>query len=204
MPLTPSTPAARADGTSVPASSRPRWKASGSRSGARSAALVGATCATLLVSSCASAVPVEVAPYATDPVCAEIVLALPDDLGDDLPGLDTTAQATAAWGTAAAPVVLRCGVEPLGPTTDRCVSVETPGGPSVDWVVVAGDGSDATQGSTTDGTGTPATDWTFTTYGREPAIEVHVPAQVAGERSTSFLDLLGPAVQHAEQVRSCL
>ncbi|MGN8246065.1 DUF3515 domain-containing protein [Cellulomonas soli] len=152
------------------------------------------TAAAAVLTSCTSAVPVEVAPSASDPVCAEVVLALPDELGDGLPALDTTAQATKAWGTPEDPVVLRCGVEPLGPTTDRCVTVETPGGPSVDWVVVPDE----------DATDAAETGWTFTTYGREPAVEVYVPAAVAGERSTSFVDLLGPAVWRTEQLRTCL
>ena len=46
--------------------------------------------------------------------------------------------------------------------------------------------------------------WTFTTYGREPAVELHVPAAVAAERSTAFVDQLGPAVALTEQVRSCV
>lgn len=199
-----------------PTSSRPR----------RARAVVPVVAVVLLLASCTSAVPVQVAPHATDPLCAEVVLALPDDLGDALTALDTTAQATKAWGSASAPVVLRCGVEPLGPTTDRCVTVETPGGPSVDWVVVPGApdtmsgatsgaaaeaASGATGSPTADGTAAPGgettpadTDWTFTTYGREPAVEVHVPAEVAGARSTSFMDLLGPAVARTTQVRSCL
>ncbi|WP_456846859.1 DUF3515 family protein [Cellulomonas sp. P5_C6] len=141
-----------------------------------------------LLAGCASTVPAQVAPHATDPVCASVVLAMPDSLGEGLPQRDTTAQATTAWGDPATPIVLRCGVEPLGPTTDHCQTVETPGGPSIDWVVVEGD----------DG------DWTFTTYGREPAVELHIPAAVATARSTSFVDQLGPAVAMTEQVRTCL
>jgi hypothetical protein len=120
------------------------------------------------------------------------VLALPDHLGD-LPRLRTTSQASAAWGTAAAPVVLRCGVEVPGPTTVHCVSVETPDGPSIDWLAVADD--PAAQGTT---------DWTFTTYGRDPAVEVRVPGAVASTQSTSFLDQLGPAIAQVKPTRACL
>jgi len=140
------------------------------------------------LAGCAGAVPVDVATNATEPVCASVVLAAPDSLGEGLPQRDTTAQASTAWGDDDAPIVLRCGVEPLGPTTERCQSVETPGGPSIDWVVVEDD----------DG------DWTFTTYGREPAVELHVPAEVAAERSTAFVDQLGQAVALTEKVRSCV
>ena len=154
----------------------------------RPTVLTAAATVTLLgVSACSSIVPVTVAPHATDPVCASVVLSLPASLGDGLARVDTDAQATAAWGEPRQAVVLRCGVEPPGPTTDRCESVTTPGGPTVDWVVVEDDG-----------------DWTFTTYGRVPAVELRVPAAVAAERSTSFVDLLGPAVARTVQERSCL
>ncbi len=139
------------------------------------------------LAACAPTVAVDVAPYATDPVCASVVLALPRQLSDDLPRLSTDAQATTAWGRPDAAVVLRCGVEPLGPTTDRCQSVETPNGPTTDWVVVEDDG-----------------DWTFTTYGRVPAVEVRVPEAVTEFTTTSFVDLLGPAVALTRQERSCL
>lgn len=141
----------------------------------------------LLVPACSATVPVAVAPYATDPVCASVVLALPQSLGDGLDRVDTDAQATTAWGDPRAAVVLRCGVEPLGPTTERCQSVSTPQGPTIDWVVLEDMG-----------------DWTFTTYGRVPAVELVVPQEVAATRSTSFVDLLGPAVALTEQERSCL
>ncbi len=140
-----------------------------------------------LLTACSATVPVTVAPYAADPVCASVVLATPDELADGLPRVDTDAQATTAWGTPGSAVVLRCGVEPPGPTTDSCRSVETPNGPSIDWVVVEDDG-----------------DWTFTTYGRVPAVEVVVPASVASTRSTSYVDLLGPAVALTDQQRRCL
>ncbi|SFB14900.1 Protein of unknown function [Cellulomonas marina] len=142
----------------------------------------------LVLAGCAATVPTTAGPEATDPVCAEVVLALPEDLGDGLVQQRTDAQATTAWGDPRAAVVLRCGVEPLGPTTDRCVTLETPDGGSVDWVVVEDD----------DGS------WTFTTYGRAPAVEVQVPAAVAGDRSTSFVVDLGPAVSRTQVERSCV
>lgn len=150
-------------------------------------ALPLAAAALVTLTACAPTVAVDVAPYATDPVCASVVLALPQELSADLPRLETDAQATTAWGRADAAVVLRCGVEPLGPTTDRCQSVSTPNGPTIDWVVVEEDG-----------------DWRFTTYGRVPAVEVRVPAAVTEFSSTSFVDLLGPAVAQTAQERSCL
>ncbi|EYR61952.1 hypothetical protein N866_13795, partial [Actinotalea ferrariae CF5-4] len=141
------------------------------------------------LAGCTGAVPVEVAPYAADPLCAEVVLALPRDLGE-FPRRSTTSQATVAWGDPADPVVLRCGVEPPGPTTDRCVNADD-GETSVDWISIPGD-------ETPDGA------WRFTTYGRVPAVEVVVPAAVAETSSTSFILDLGPAVARVEQTRACL
>lgn len=146
----------------------------------------------MALAACAPGVSVAEAPHGADPVCASVVLALPDQLGD-LPRLRTTSQASAAWGTASAPVVLRCGVEVPGPTTVHCVSVDTPDGPSIDWLALADD--PAAQG---------ATSWTFTTFGRDPAVEVRVPAAVASAHSTSFLDQLGPAIAQVEPTRACL
>ncbi len=163
----------------------------------------------VLLAGCAPTVSVAEAPHGHDPACARVVLALPDELGG-LPRLATSSQASTAWGAATTPIVLRCGVEPPGPTTDRCVTVETPSGPSVDWLAVPaeedggpdrGAAADDTAGS---GPAGGATDWTFTTYGREPAIEVVVPAEVVTARSTSFLDQLGPAVDLLEPERTCL
>ncbi|WP_250444539.1 DUF3515 family protein, partial [Actinotalea sp. C106] len=139
---------------------------------------------------CATPVTVPVAPAAADPLCAEVVLALPADL-EGLERLRTGSQATVAWGDRSSPVVLRCGVEPLGPTTDQCVAADD-GSTSVDWVAVSGP-EDAEGGA----------DWLFTTYGREPAVEVSVPAEVTSERSTSFLLDLGPAIEQVEQTRFC-
>ncbi len=168
---------------------------------ARRAAIAALVLIPGLLAGCSSAVPVSPATHATDPDCASLILATPDSLGDGLGRRHTTAQATTAWGDPA--IVLRCGVEPPGPTTERCETVSTADGPSVDWLVVQDDGTDDGNG----GTAAPgtSTDWTFTTYGRVPAVEVHVPAAVAAERSTTFLDGLGPAIAaHTQQQRSCL
>lgn len=143
------------------------------------------------LSGCATRVPVEPAPYADDPVCAEVVLALPLELGG-LERLRTDSQASVAWGDAANPIVLRCGVEPPGPSTDQCVTAEDEDS-SVDWIAVPGEADD-----------TGAADWTFTTYGRSPAIEVRVPAEVTGSRSTSFLVELGTAIERIPATRHCV
>jgi hypothetical protein len=158
-----------------------------------------------LLAGCAQAVGVAVAPDATNPDCARVVLALPDTLAEGLDQQRTTSQATSAWGVPSDPVTLRCGVEVPGPTTEQCVTVETAGGSSIDWLVRAdaepADGADAADGLAAD---PGSSDWTFVTYGRDPAVEVHVPASVVAERSTSFLDALSVAVSKVEATRSCL
>lgn len=151
--------------------------------------LVGVALAAL--PGCAQRVSVPAAPDADDPLCAEVVLALPQDLGD-LERRGTTSQASVAWGPLADPVVLRCGVEPPTATTDRCVTADD-GTTAVDWVAVPGEA---------DAEG--ASPWTFTTYGRTPAVEVLVPASVTSTRSTSFLLDLGPAISRVEAQRACL
>lgn len=147
--------------------------------------------ALLGTAACTSPVSVPAAPDAANPLCAEVVLALPREL-DGMPRLDTGSQATTAWGDRSDPVVLRCGVTPPAPSPDPCVTADD-GTVSVDWVAVEGEPG-------VDG----AASWTFTTYGRDPAVEVAVPASVTSSRSTSFLIDLGPAVSRVEQTRSCL
>ena len=73
--------------------------------------------------------------------------------------METTADSDAvtAWGDP--PVIARCGLGALGPTTEQCLDVD-----GVDWVVrKASDGA------------------VFTTFGRDPAIEVLVPNAYAPE-----------------------
>lgn len=145
----------------------PHPNASLPRRGLRRVAIaVGlAVAGTVTLAGCSQAVPFDAAPSATDPDCAAVVVRLPDVVA----GLDereTNAQGTGAWGNPAS-VLLRCGVEPLGPTTDRCVSVD-----GVDWVI---DESDAPH-------------YLFTTYGRTPAVEVLIDNDVVSG-TTAISDL---------------
>ena len=57
---------------------------------------------------------------AANPACAPMMVALPDTIGD-AKLRKTNSQATAAWGDPSL-VILRCGVNVPGPTTDRCVT----------------------------------------------------------------------------------
>ncbi len=138
----------------------------------------------LLLAGCTSAVTVAPAPGAADPACARVLDAVPEELAG-LEQRDTTAQAATAWGRPA--VVLRCGVEPPGPTTARCLTVEPPGGPAVDWIAVPGGSSS-----------------TYTTYGREPALELVVPEAEGTPLPATLLDGLAPAVALVPSTRACL
>jgi hypothetical protein len=114
----------------------------------RRAGAAVAAAAALALSACAPPVAVQAADDAANPLCAEMMVALPQELaGHAL--RPTNSQATAAWGDPAQ-VVLRCGVTVPPPSTDPCV-----GANGVDWLAKEGE---------------PA--WTLTTYGREPATEL--------------------------------
>jgi hypothetical protein len=140
----------------------------------------------LVLGGCARSIGVEVAPNAADPMCAEVMLAVPDELGTDLPKVQTDSQATAAWGEPGAAVTMRCGVTQVGPAAD-CQHVDSGDGTAVDWIV------------TTDDEGT----WSFVSYGREPAVEVIVPPAVTENHSTSFIADLARAVTQVPATKEC-
>lgn len=138
----------------------------------RRAAYAGVCLLTLGLASCAT---VQVPPgeAATDPVCAEIVLGAPPQILD-MDRAETSSQGTAAWGAGDDTVVMRCGVTPPGPTTDQCTRLEDGSGVQVDWIVREIEGGVML----------------YTTYGREPAIDITVPMEAAGDQpSAAPLDL---------------
>lgn len=118
-----------------------------------------ALCATAVVvlSGCSSAVEVSPAPLANGDVCRAAASAWPAEVGDHARREVSDAGAGTAYGDP--PVIARCGVPALGPTTDDCIEVDGLG-----WVAQ------------------PLSDGTrFTTFGRDPAIEVLVPKAYAPE-----------------------
>lgn len=149
----------------------PAWANLALRTGA--AAVVAAS-SLFVLAACSQTVPVEAAAAASDPACAAVVVRLPDALAKDTEAeqaqRETNAQGTGAWG-APASVVLRCGAETPGPTTDRCVTVS-----GVDWVIDE----------------SAAPDYLFTTYGRTPAVEVLVDNDVVS--GTTVITELADAV----------
>jgi hypothetical protein len=140
--------------------------------------LTGALAGTVL-SACAPVVDVTAAKDAANPACAPMMVALPDAIGDA--GLrKTNSQATAAWGDPSL-VILRCGVNVPGPTTDRCVSVN-----GVDWVIKEGD---------------PV--WTLTTFGRDPATEILLDPEKEISSATVLAELSAAAAK-IPATRSCV
>lgn len=138
------------------------------------------------LAGCAAPATVAPAPHASASVCAEVLLRSPHVLLG-LERRPTSSQASRAWGEV--PVVLRCGIEPPGPSPERCIRIEGTTGDVVDWLAL--EGEDA---------------WVFVTYGRSPAVEVTVPFAVIpdGAQPTTPLVDLGPAIAVTEVERTCL
>ncbi|MEJ1113662.1 DUF3515 domain-containing protein [Paenarthrobacter sp. CCNWLY172] len=142
-----------------------------------------AAVAVLALSACSPAVDVTAATDAANPACAPMMVALPDRIGDAALR-KTNSQATAAWGDPSQ-VILRCGVNVPGPTTDRCVSVN-----DIDWVIKEGD---------------PV--YTLTTFGREPATEIlidPVKLEAANISSATVLTELAAAVGKIKATGKCV
>nr|WP_206697449.1 DUF3515 family protein [Microbacterium aquimaris] len=134
------------------------------------AAAVIVPVAAALLAGCSSTVALDPAADADDPLCADIIVRLPDALdGQDRRWTD--AQATGAWGDPSA-VLLTCGVTPPGPTEAQCITI---GG--VDWIV------DDSQAPT----------YLITSYGRTPAVEVFVDNEAVSPNEV--LGSLGPLVE---------
>lgn len=132
----------------------------------------------VLLSGCASTATVEAAPDAANPDCADVMLTVPDVLGDhEL--RPTTSQGTAVWGEPSQ-VVMRCGVVPPGPSPEHCVGAD-----GVDWLALEEDEQT----------------WRLVTYGRDPAVEVLL--NLDGVASSTAMLGLAPAVQRVEQTRAC-
>lgn len=144
----------------------------------RVAAFTAAGLVVLALAGCAPTVDVKPAEDAANPACAPMMVALPDAIGD-AKLRQTNAQATAAWGDPSL-VILRCGVNVPGPTTDRCVTVN-----DVDWVIKEGD---------------PV--WTLTTFGRNPATEILIdPDKIS---SATVLADLSSAAGKISATRNCV
>jgi len=134
----------------------------------------------LLLAGCAPTVALEPAPEATSTVCAEVSVRLPDTVAGLAKRL-TNAQATGAWGEPAS-VILHCGVPSPAPTAELpCITVE-----GIDWL--RDDKDDP--------------NFIFTTYGREPAVEVIINGDQAS--GLEALTDLAPAVGRLPVEGTCV
>lgn len=142
----------------------------------RAALATSLAAGTLLLAGCGEQ-PVRAVPFGeSDSVACQAVAQLwPQTVGPYEPRVTAVQSAgVAAWGDP--PIVARCGKQPPGPTTDPCIDVN-----GVHWVA-----------TTLDDGGTM-----LTTYGRDPAIEVLVPAQY--DAPPMLLPPFGPAAEQVPQ-----
>lgn len=121
----------------------------------------------LTVLSGCGAVQVPSGPAAADAACADVMLGAPPTMLEQ-DRRETTSQSTAAWGDGEDVIVLRCGVEPPPPTTDMCTRLTDERDEAIDWIVTEQDGI-----------------VTFTTYGREPAVDITVPRSLAPDQPSA-------------------
>ncbi|MDJ0349161.1 DUF3515 family protein [Cryobacterium sp. PH29-G1] len=145
----------------------------------RFVAVASVLATSMLLAGCASAVPLTPAPDATNVACADVTVHLPATVADQ-DARETNAQATGAWGDPAA-VLLLCGVTVPAPTTLPCLSIN-----GIDWI------EDDSEAPT----------YRYTTYGRDPAIEVVIDSE-AVSGSTALVDLAN-AVGYVPATGACL
>lgn len=132
----------------------------------------------LLLSGCTATVNLEAAEDSNNPACAEVMVRLPDTLGEHQQRF-TNSQATAAWGDPSA-VLLRCGLPEVTISELPCVTAG-----DFDWLV-----DDA-----------QAPSYRFISYATSPAVEVIVNSDVASGVTT--LETLEAAVSVIEQTKRC-
>lgn len=106
--------------------------------------------------------PVRPAPHAQDAVCDTALAAAPQQVLAQ-PRSPLAVKGTAAWGEPA--IVLRCGLDEPGATTQRCLTID-----GRDWIV--------------DDSADPII---FTSFGRYPAAQVLVPVSYGRENATGAL-----------------
>jgi len=132
----------------------------------------------VLLTGCARTVNLDAAEFSNDPGCAEVLVRLPQALGDQ--GIRyTNSQATAAWGDPAA-VLFRCGLEPVELSALPCVSAG-----ANDWLVDE----------------TDAPNYRFISYATTPAVEVIVNSEVAS--GITVLEGLSQAVAVLPRNKLC-
>lgn len=132
----------------------------------------------LLLSGCAATVNLEAADDANNPACAEVMVRLPQALGEHTQRF-TNAQATSAWGDPTA-VIIRCGLLPVEVSELPCVSAG-----EIDWLV--------------DDSAAPS--YRFISFATDPAVEVVVDSNRAS--GVTSLEGVAPAVSFLGQAKKC-
>lgn len=132
----------------------------------------------LLLAGCAATVNLESAQDANNPNCAEVMVRLPQQIGE-LNKRYTNAQATGAWGDPAA-VIIRCGLPEVLVSELPCVSAG-----EIDWLV------DDSQ----------APNYRFISFATSPAVEVIIDSQRAS--GVTSLESLSGAVSKLDQSKKC-
>lgn len=132
----------------------------------------------LLLSGCAATVNLEAAEDANNPACAEVMVRLPQALGEHTQRF-TNAQATSAWGDPTA-VIIRCGLPAVEVSELPCVSAG-----EIDWLV--------------DDSAAPS--YRFISFATDPAVEVVVDSNRAS--GVTSLEGVAPAVSFLGQAKKC-
>ena len=156
--------------------------------GARSARLALVAVVAAALGACSPTIDVPAGSDAGNPLCAKAVLITPVEVGG-LSKVKASSQATAAWGEPGAAITLRCGVDQPAIGVGNCQEIVVPIGgvdTSFDWI-----------------TDSDENGWTFTTYGRDPAITVQVPAAVEGQPTAALVDL-AVAVNEIPVTKRCV
>lgn len=135
-----------------------------------------------LLTGCSPTVALSPAEDATSARCASVVVLLPDTVST-LPERQTNAQGTGAWGEPP-DIVLRCGVAVPDPTSALpCYTVD-----GVDWLY----------------NDKKAPVFTFTTYGRDPAVAVTINSKDVKADGNQALHDLALAVAEIPSKHRCV
>lgn len=134
-----------------------------------------------VLTGCSPTVALTPAANATDAKCASVVVLLPDTVST-LAQRETNAQGTGAWGEPP-DIVLHCGVPVPGPNSLPCYSVD-----GIDWLLKAD----------------PKGIFSFTTFGRNPAVSVTINSKNVKADGNQALNDLAIAVAEIPATHHCL
>jgi hypothetical protein len=128
---------------------------------------------------------VKAAPAAASSTCAKALAAAPETVAG-LARTPVSVEGALSWGEPA--VILRCGLPAQAPTKDRCLTIDGAGKVGkLDWVV--------------DDSGDPIV---LVSYGRDPAVELRVPASRRDDAVTAAVDVGPVAAALPTNGRSCI